>query len=126
VRKAIYEHLKNNSQYISDWYQTFSADADTAKPFGVIRFGAKVRSAENTTGRFRYFSVWPYFDEEEASFIDVDNAEKEIYNLLNDARLQTDAGQYFRVEWEDSGEDFTEDAIKAITRPQYFRIPLVG
>lgn len=123
MRAALYQYLTANCQSIKSWYQPYTATGDTPKPYGVIQFGEDMSSV-NRLGFFDALYIWPYFNP--GSFVMVDRAVKELKSLLNRTILTTANGAKFEIEYINTGRDFYDDELKALTRRLEFRIPRTG
>ena len=123
MRAAIIAQLVGGCTLISNWWQPFKATADTPKPYGVVKIGTKTGDGLNSLAAYRAVEIWPYFDRAKADFDMVDAAVRQIRAALKDKTLTTAAGDRFTLEFTGEGQDYRDDALDALTRPVYFRIP---
>lgn len=119
MREAIYNTLSKQSKKITHWLQPYVASPSTPKPFGVIQFQGRI--PENVVSTFQDFTVWVYF--EDGDFIPIDEAVKEIKQILHRRRLLASDGRLFEVKWTMDGRDFYDDALKAFAMNIEFTIP---
>lgn len=124
MRAAIRARLLAQVPSITEgWFQPFEAGADQEKPYGVVKIGTKTGSGVNTLGKFTAVEVWPYFDREDSDYDEVDAAVIEIIQALRNVTLTSTAGNLFTLEYTGEGIDYEDDALDALTRAVYFRIP---
>lgn len=126
MRTALYQHLTNRCESITAWYQPYTADGETPKPYGVILFGERPRSPFNRRGAFQDLRIWIYIDPQKSSYLTLDAAVAEVKALLSDQLLTTKTGGRFLTEWNQDGRDFYDDDLKALAKYIDFTIPLGG
>lgn len=120
---SIYQYLSNNSKKIKEWFQVYSADSNTPKPYGVFALNDESRSQVNHKGKFIDLNIWIYFKTGQAHKLD--EAMKEINKLLTNQVLTTDTGEEFLIEYVNHLKVFWDEDLEAICRRIDFRIPKV-
>lgn len=126
MRTAIYQHLTKNCKSVTVWYQPYTADGKTPKPYGVISFGERVKNSFNRRSAFQDVRIWIYVDPLNSSYLALDAAVAEVKALLSDQLLTKKDGGRFLIEVVQDGRDFYDDDLKALAKYIDFTIPLGG
>lgn len=119
--QAIYQHLSNKSKKINEWFQVYSADDKTSKPYGVFALNNESNSKINHKGKFTELNIWLYFEKGQAHKLD--KAMKEVKKLLSNQVLTTDLDEELLIEYVNHLKVFWDEDLKAICRRIDFRIP---
>lgn len=123
--KALRQYLIDHTS-IHNWMGYSFADAQTPKPFGTFRRGGRSRDLNNIEGGLISFEIRPYLDDQTADYADLDKVAREIRLALLDTIITTSDGSRFMLEYVSEGSDYGDQDWKALTRPMYFQIPIVG
>jgi hypothetical protein len=121
MRIAIRQHLIGRCKSVTTWLPPYVADAQTKKPYGVISILEAMPAIGSTVGAFQEVRVWIYT--EPGNFMGLDEAIREVRDLLANQQLTLDDGRRFRLEWLRTGRDFYDDELKANTKDLVFRVP---
>ncbi|MED1851834.1 hypothetical protein P4V33_09230 [Brevibacillus borstelensis] len=121
MRVAIRQHLIDTIPAIEErCFEPHAAEADTPKPYLVIRQGTE---SEDTawTGFRRIIEVWPYVSR--TSFTEVDALADQIINQLDKQLLATETGEIFTCQYlGTTGSDDVDHEWDLITRGLRFAV----
>jgi hypothetical protein len=124
MRKAIRDRLTQETS-IKQWFQPYTADASTSKPFGVIKLPDDTPDPMHEQAFRRRVEIWVYHDLDTESALSVDASIDEVIQALAGQTLKTTSGRSFRLEFRGTVRDFDDDVLRAHAGRVDFDVPLV-
>ena len=114
-RRAIQEHLVANCPGLTGGVEyPFTAKADHAKPYAVLKSADTAQDDEVSLGYYQALEVWVYV--EPGDFESLDALARSVREALDGVFITDAAGDSIRVRWDRVAiEDWYDQELRAIT-----------